>query len=345
MTSLNLLPLLSRMRPPHCPNLFAVAVFVSALAIGSACAEVKVLPEKDKIRVEIDGKPFTDFVLREGNAMKPYLYPLRSATGKIVTRHFPMETVPGEPKDHPHQRGLWFGHERVNGIDFWNNEDNYKSTNRGRIVAAKIAETRGGAEAGVIKLNLDWLDPQGAKLLEESREMVFHSHPELRIIDFDITLIASAKVTFGDAKDGTFGLRLATELEEDSPSGKGGDKKTAHTGTIIDAQGHEHEKAVWGKPSDWMDYSGTVEGEKVGVAIFDHPGNSPRARWHVRAYGLFAANPFGLGVFTGDKSQDGSVTLEPGKTLRLRYRVVIHPGNAKSAGIPALWESYLKEVK
>jgi hypothetical protein len=57
---------------------------------------------------------------------------------------------------------------------------------------------------------------------------------------------------------------------------------------------------------------------------------------------LFAANPFGLSTFTGDKSQIGSVTLEPGGPLRFRYRVVIHPGDAKSAGIAKLWEQYLK---
>src|SRR6266576_1793846 len=168
MTLLFIRSLLSRRAVLRFQNLLASGFILSALAISSASAEVKILPEQDRIRVEIDGKPFTDFILRGGDAMKPYLYPLRSATGKIVTRHFPMETVPGEPKDHPHQRGLWFGHERVNGFDFWNNEANYKSTNRGRIVAAKISETRGGAESGVIKLNLDWLDPQGTKLLEES---------------------------------------------------------------------------------------------------------------------------------------------------------------------------------
>src|SRR5216683_8278471 len=149
MTSLNLLPLLSRTGPPRRPKLFAVAVFVSALAIVRASGEVKVLPEQDKIRVEIDGKPFTDFVLREGNAMKPYLYPLRSASGKIVTRHFPMETVPGEPKDHPHQRGLWFAHDSVNGFDFWNNEANYTTPIRGRIVVDKAGSMAGGKTGNV----------------------------------------------------------------------------------------------------------------------------------------------------------------------------------------------------
>src|SRR6185369_5900955 len=114
--------------------------------------------------------------------------------------------IEGEPTDHPHQRGLWFGHERVNGTDFWNNEANYKTTNRGRIEVAKITEAKGGAEAGSIRATMNWLDPNGAKLLEESRVMVFRRHPTLRIIDFDITLTAVTKVTFGDAKDGAFGV-------------------------------------------------------------------------------------------------------------------------------------------
>jgi len=99
-----------------------ICVLVMSTALASA--QVKVVSEADRFRVEIDGKPFTDFVLRGGEAMKPYLHPLRSATGKIVTRHFPMEIVKGEPTDHPHQRGLWFAHDSVNGFDFWNNEAN-----------------------------------------------------------------------------------------------------------------------------------------------------------------------------------------------------------------------------
>jgi hypothetical protein len=101
------------------------------------------------------------------------------------------------------------------------------------------------------------------------------------------------------------------------------------------------EKQVWGKPSDWCDYSGEIAGEKVGVAILDHPAN-PRhpVRWHARAYGLFAANPWGLAAFTNDKSQDGAMTIEPGKSLRYRYRVIIHPGTVKDADIAGLFTRY-----
>jgi hypothetical protein len=77
------------------------------------------------------------------------------------------------------------------------------------------------------------------------------------------------------------------------------------------------------------------------VAILEHPSN-PRhpTYWHSRAYGLFAANPFGVRDFTGDKTKDGSLTIEPGQSVRFRYRVVIHPGDVKAANIAALYQKY-----
>jgi len=316
------------------------------LVAASAQAQVAISQEGDAVHVVIDGQPFTDFVLRGGNAMKPYLYPLRSATGKMVTRKFPMENLEGEPKDHPHQRGLWFAHERVNGFDFWNNEADYKSTNRGRIVVDKISDIQSGPNAGSFKADLEWQDPNGGKVLSETRKMTFHRTPTLRIIDVDITLTpAAGEVKFGDAKDGAFGIRLAAALEEPGNAAKGVQNQIPGTGKMTNAEGDSGEKAVWGKTSNWVDYTGEVDGEKVGIAIFDNPSNSRRARWHSRGYGLFAANPFGLSVFTKDKSQDGSVTLKPGENLHFQYRVVIHPGDTQSANIPALWDAYLKEGK
>jgi hypothetical protein len=129
-------------------------------------------------------------------------------------------------------------------------------------------------------------------------------------------------------------MRLRPVLQEDK------DKDHPH---ITNAEGLAGEKALWGKPSNWCDYSGAVGEEKVGVAILDHPEN-PRhpVRWHARNYGLFAANPFGLSVFTNDKSQNGAMPLERGKSLRYRYRVIIHPGDVKDAAIADQWAKYSK---
>ncbi|MFO0822273.1 MAG: hypothetical protein U0792_04015 [Gemmataceae bacterium] len=36
--------------------------------------------------------------------------------------------------------------------------------------------------------------------------------------------------------------------------------------------------------------TGKVNGKDVGIAVFEGPSNTPKASWHVRAYGLNAAN-------------------------------------------------------
>jgi hypothetical protein len=290
-------------------------------------AQVKLTQGSDRILIEVDGKPFTDFFIG-GSATKPYLYPLRAASGTIVTRHYPMQMVEGEPRDHIHQRSSWFSHGDVNGFDFWANDPSQQGPKKGKILVRKVSELKSGKKQGVIRALFDWNDAAGNKLLTEDRTMVIYSNPTERIVDFDIRLTAVGKVTFGDTKEGTFALRLAPELQEN----KG-------TGTMTNAQGAQKEKNVWGKKSEWVDYAGEIKGEKVGLAIFDHPTN-PRhpTWWHSRGYGLFAANPFGQHDF--EKSGNGALTLEAGQTVRFRYRLIIHAGDTAQAGLAAKYKKF-----
>jgi len=90
---------------------------------------------------------------------------------------------------------------------------------------------------------------------------------------------------FEDEKDGVFGLRIRPVLEEDTG-----------TGHIVNAQGLETEKALWGKPSEWCELLGD---HSLGKARNRHSGRPAeiRARRSVGTlalYGLFAANPFGF---------------------------------------------------
>jgi len=301
---------------------------ILAAAVVSMSAQIKITKGGDRIAVEIDGKPYTDYFLSpDGN--KPYLYPLRTASGIIVTRHFPMETVAGETHDHPHHRGMFFAHGDINGINFWATEPGTKAANKGSMVLKKIVEAKGGSKSGTIRAVFDGLDPEGKPMMTETRTLTFYPGSELRVIDFEIQIEALRQLKFGDTKEGTFGIRLATPLSEDN------------SGRMVNAEGAETEKNVWGKRSPWVDYYGPLAGSTVGVAIMDHPKN-PRypTYWHARAYGLFAANIFGVKDFTGDKTQDGSLTLETGKRITFRYRVVIHPGDTKSANIASLFQQY-----
>jgi len=105
-------------------------------------------------------------------------------------------------------------------------------------------------------------------------------------------------------------------------------------GRMVNAEGKETEKNVWGQRSPWVDYYGPVDGRTVGVAIFDNPGNPryPPTGTCARTACL-PRNIFGVRDFTGDKTRDGSMTMERGQTIRFRYRVAIHEGDAKAAGI------------
>jgi hypothetical protein len=299
------------------------AIFCLAAA---ACLSAQVRFRPDENAVEIDGKPFTTFHYGS-DAGKPFLAPLRSASGKIVTRRFPMENVPGESRDHLHHRGLWFSYDDVNGVKFWENDPAYTKPRMGRIVV-RNAEWKDGDRSGALTATIEWREPQGKVLLVETRRMVFYSDPKLRTIDFQITLTAAEDLTLGDTKEGAFAIRLAENFTER----KGG--------RMVDANGRRGMVNVWGKRSSWVDYTGEVDGERLGVAIFDHPQN-PRypTYWHTRDYGLFSLNPFGQNAF--DPNQPESQWKLPvGQKLAFRWRVVIHPGDAQTGRVAELYKEY-----
>ena len=134
--------------------------------------------------VDIDGNRSPPSTMAS-EAMKPYLHPLRSASGKLVTRQYPMENVEGETRDHPHHQGLWFNHGDVNGFDFWGNVQSgteiraeWSSTKSQRRRAAKTAEPS--------RLKARWVDPNRKTLLKETRTMTFSGDGNNRIVDLDI---------------------------------------------------------------------------------------------------------------------------------------------------------------
>jgi hypothetical protein len=321
----------------------SLLVILWLCAAHQASAQVTLTQRPNEIAVEIDGKPFTVFYLGGADLHRPYLHPLRSATGRIVNRSFPAGQIVGETTDHPHHAGLFYGHGDVNGYNYWAVQNVASpqppaSPNFGRIVLKEVVEVKSGKESGSVDVVLTWLKPDGAPLMTEARRTTFHAHPELRIIDVDFDFAAIDTVVFRDTKEGTFAMRMATVLDEPPARPKPGE--SARTGRLRNAQGGEGEPNVWGKRSEWVDYSGLIDGEKVGVVMMDHPGN-PRhpTYWHSRGYGLHSINPFGVSDFLNDKTQNGSLTIAPGQHVRFRYRVVIHPG-ATPAKLADLYKAF-----
>ena len=271
------------------------------------------LAERDGgLEIAVDGRPFATY--RFGDAEpRPYVYPLFGPTGRSMTRGFPMlPDDPSESHDHPHHRGLMVAFGEVNGVDCWS-----ETPGHGRIEHVAW-ERRSAGPSGVDLLErLRWVGPDGRELLHETRRLTLYAGSTVRLIDVEIELApASFAVLLGDTKEGgPLAIRVPTPIEG------------RRDGRIVNAQGGVGEAETWGKRSAWVDYAGPIEGEEVGVALFDHPSSFRHPTyWHVRDYGLFCPNPFGRAAFTGDAGQRGDHVLAPSERVVFRYRVCLHAG-------------------
>lgn len=309
----------------------ALGICLVSPLLSAAEEGVKLTQTNDRVRVEINGALFTEYCFKGSNHV--YYYPVTGPGQVPMTRHYPMRVdLETEEHDHIHHRSLWYSHGAVNGIDFWS-----ETAKSGKIVHDRFLEVKGGAESGVIRSANKWVAPGGQVVMTDERVFRVYNRPATeRLFDFEITLKAPGDrdVVLGDTKEGTMAIRVAETMRVAQP------KKKAGQGHITLSTGVRDEK-TWGKRAAWCDYSGPVKGREVGVAIFDHPGNPAHPTWwHVRDYGLFAANPFGVHDFEKQEPGAGNMTIPAGKTLTFKYRFYIHEGGESQAGIPARYEQY-----
>ena len=280
----------------------------------------------DKLTVTVNGKLFTEYRFKE--QYRPFFYPVIGPTGVPVIRHYPMNPdldKGGDKPDHPHHKSLWFTHGAVNGVDFW-------SDGKGKIVHDKFLEVSSGPQVGVIKSQNKWIAPDGTTTCTDTRTHRFYNTPDGQIMDFEVTIHASeGEVVFGDTKEGSMAIRLAPTMRLKGAVGKG---------HIINSEGVT-DGDTWGKRANWVDYYGPVEGGVVGVAIFDHPSNPMHPTWwHVRDYGLFAVNPFGVHDFENKPAGAGDFKIPAGESRTFKYRFYFHKGDEKQGGVAEHYRDY-----
>ena len=295
---------------------------------------VQITESAGKLRVEINGQLFTEYNFAD--VPRPFFYPVYGPGDAAMTRNWPLKDVPGEEHDHTHHRGLWLAHSSVNGVDCWTENSN------GRILHAGFDEIKSGQDMGIIKSRDNWVSTNGTVLCTDDRTLRVYNRPENeRLFDFEVTIHAShGNVTFGDNKDGMLAIRLAETMRL-TPNKFNQGKPTGH---IVNSEG-VRDADTWGKRADWVDYSGPVNDKIVGIAIFDHPKN-PRhpTSWHVRDYGLFAANPFGKHDFEKLKDEHaGDLLILSGKSITFRYRIYLHEGDEKQAKVAERYAEFAKE--
>ncbi len=238
---------------------------------------------------------------------------MRTPSGTLVTRGFPLDPRPRERFDHPHHVGLWFNHGDVNGLDFWNNSNDIpadRAPKMGTIRHKRVIETKSGADRGELAVEMDWVTADGTALLRETTRFVFRgAATRAASTGSPRSRRSISRVVFRDNKEGSLGLRVTRELEQPAEKpelftdASGKETKvpvldnTGVTGLYTSSEGLKGD-AVWGTRGRWCMLAGKIGAEPVTIAILDHPSNpnSP-TYWHARGYGLFSANVFGRKVF------------------------------------------------
>jgi predicted dehydrogenase len=299
--------------------------------VSSSDTSIDFLKGKNQIDVVINDRLFTSYCYGP-ELTKPVLYPVKSPSGLIVNRGYPLKQIAGESTDHPHHVGIFFTYDEVNEDGFWNN-----TTSLPQIKHIEVKEMTPGSKKGTLSTLMHWTGKSGNVLLEENRTMTFLLGNNEYAIDFDIDLTAGAeKVVFHDTKEGMFAIRVADWMTEENG-----------TGQYLSSNGARNEKNIWGRRAKWVRLEGKKDGKTIGIAILNHPDsvNYPTF-WHARGYGLFSANPLGQLIFQQGTNKPNpkplELTLQPGQKAHFKFLMLIYEGPRTKEQLETLFEQFAR---
>ena len=293
--------------------LSALALFV-AVGVMAQPQQVSATKIGNRIDINVGNQFFTSYRFQPDEKY-PFFYPVNGPISGGSTTSMRNGT-------YPHQSSLFFGCDRVNGGNYWQ-----EGLNRGQIVSvgARIIEAKG--ERVVIEDECIWKRPDAPAPIIDRRKITISSPSKnLYFIDFDVEMEMLIDVTILKTNHSLFSARVDPDLT------------VTQGGTMINSEGKTGEKGTFGVGSAWIDCYGQRKTGVEGIAIMQHPSNrwypSP---WFTRDYGFMSPTPMYW------PEDDKATNLKKGETIKLRYRVVVHGGNTTEAGIANLFEQYKNE--
>ena len=293
------------------------AVMSAALLVGASHCALAQTPRinaeriGNRIDVTIGDQFFTSYRF-EDDEKYPFFFPVNGPlSGGSVTSM--------RNGTYPHHSSLFFGCDRVCGGNYWQ-----EGLERGRIISldANVVET--GGDKAVITDECIWKRPGAPAPIKDKRKITVSS-PSANIyqLDFEIEMEMLTDVEILKTNHSLFSARIAEDLT------------VKQGGTMVNAGGDCGEQSTFGTPSPWMDFSGPRKTGCEGITIMQHPSSKwYPSKWFTRDYGFMSPTPM---YWPRD---DQSIKLPKGEKIFLRYRVIVHGGNAEEAGIADLFKQY-----
>jgi hypothetical protein len=240
---------------------------------------------------------------------RPYLHPVRDASGKVILSE-------DKPADHPWQHGIFTGFHRINGLNYWKED-------QGRQRFVRLADLKEMTDRVSWRALVELAAPNGDVVLEEEDAITIYApeDADTYIIDFDLLLRARDKdVTFGKYFVGGLAVRMPWD-------------KANPRQTHLNSEGKRN-RACEQSRARWCNVErpfGQERQETFGIAIFDHPDNRNHpCGWRADEQGLINPNV----SFAADWS------IAAGKQQLFKYRLVVYRGSATQEQLAARFKAF-----
>jgi hypothetical protein len=249
---------------------------------------------------------------------KTYFHPLATLDGTVLTAF--------RPPDHVWHRGLWWSWKFINGLNYWE-EDKQTGRSQGvnELTAAKI--TTNADYSARAELAISYHPPDQPPVLTEARILAISAPDERGCYRIDWTSVFTA----GDAP---------VKLDRTPPAKKGGVSWGGYAGlslrfppgikdwAFLNSAGHQGAAEGNSEPARWVDFSGPA----AGIAVFDHPANLRHpSPWYLNEQ---------LPYFSPALLYNEPLELAPKQELKLRYRILVHPGRLVADELDREGESF-----
>ena len=279
------------------------------------------------------------FVLKAPNGKTVFRYMTRKpkktnlAASSVCCFH-PLNTPSGQrltdlaPGDHHHHRGVFlawhtmtfrekadfsaFGPTgpthgwNISRADFWGWGE--FAPVQGRVIQNRdVKLVRADAEKAELEIQNDWII-KGRTMMTEVTLATVREQNGVYVIDLDYKLTPTVDLTLDHTAFGGFCVRARND----------GDSYYATANGKVELPDPHYSVPELNWPAEkWYDYTIKLEnGETIGVGVIDHPDNPP-ATWHNPRY-VWMVNPCIVAA--------EPLMVDKGKTLSLRYRLVVHDG-------------------